>query len=79
LYKDFLVSGKTGFLVEFGNKADFRNRIVELIKNQDLKATMSEYNRRLIKQYYISTCAERYISVFKEVIGELSRTRENLN
>ena len=75
---DFLISGKTGFLVEFGNKDDFLGRIFELIRNSELKANISEYNRRLIKKYYISTCAERYISLFDDVIYESSRTRENL-
>jgi glycosyltransferase involved in cell wall biosynthesis len=77
--KDFLVSGKTGFLVEFGNKDDFRSRIDELINNSELRSNISGYNRRLIKKYYISTCAERYISLFAEAISERPKAWEHLN
>lgn len=77
--KDFLASGKTGFLVGLGNNDDFGRRIVELINNSELRTSMSKYNSRLIKKYYISTCAERYISVFNEVICERPKTRDNLN
>jgi glycosyltransferase involved in cell wall biosynthesis len=73
---DFLISGKTGYLVELGNKDKFRSRLVELINNAELKASMCEYNSRLIQKYYISTCAERYISLFNDVICENSSTRE---
>jgi glycosyltransferase involved in cell wall biosynthesis len=73
---DFLISGKTGYLVELGNKDTFRSRIVELINNAELKASMREYNRRLIQNYYISACAERYISLFNDVIYKNSSTRE---
>ncbi len=76
---DFLISGKTGYLVELGNKDKFRSRIVELINSAELKASMREYNSRLIENYYISTCAERYISLFNDVIRETSSTRENKN
>jgi hypothetical protein len=40
---------------------------------------MREYNRRLIQNYYISTCAEKYITLFDDVISETSSTRENKN
>jgi glycosyltransferase involved in cell wall biosynthesis len=77
--KDFLVSGKTGFLVEFGNKMDFRHRIVELINHSKLRSNISEYNRSLMNKYYISTCAERYISLFSDVISEHSRAWLRMN
>jgi glycosyltransferase involved in cell wall biosynthesis len=74
---DFLISGKTGYLVELGDKDKFRSRIVELINNAKLKARMREYNRRLIQNYYISTCAEKYIALFDDVICENSNTLES--
>lgn len=77
--RDFLESGKTGFLVEFGNRHAFGSRIVELIKNPQVRASMREYNRRLIKKYYINTCAQRYVSLFNDVICEHSKSRENMN
>jgi glycosyltransferase involved in cell wall biosynthesis len=77
--KDFLASGKTGFLVEFGKKDDFHRKIIELINNADLRSNISKYNRNLVTGYYISTCAERYISLFKETISERSRAWRQLN
>ncbi len=69
---DFLINKKTGFLVELDDKNAFQDRIIELIQNPDMKDEISYYNKNLVKKYYISTCAERYISTFQEVISESS-------
>lgn len=67
---DFLVDGKTGFLVELNDKESFGERVVTLMTNVILKETMGSYNRTLVKNFYISSCAKKYISLFKEVTSE---------
>jgi len=49
---DFLASGKTGFLVEFGNKESFGKKVIELIRNAELRNSMSSYNRELVKKLF---------------------------
>jgi len=66
---DFLVNGKTGFLVELNDKKAFRNKLVELITNPELIDQFSLYNKQLAKEFYISGCAEKYIALFQEVIS----------
>ena len=60
---DFLINGKTGFVVALDDKKSFSEKIIELISDSQLKKNMGCYNRNLVKNYYISTCAERYISL----------------
>lgn len=73
---DFLVNGKTGFLVELGDKKSFSEKVIELMTESKLKKNMSSYNRNLVKNYYISTCAEKYISLFQSVISTYRQDRK---
>lgn len=68
--KDFLIDGKSGFLVPIGNKTLFGERLVRLMNNSGLRKKMSSYNRNLVKNYYINICAEKYISLFRNVISQ---------
>jgi glycosyltransferase involved in cell wall biosynthesis len=66
---DFLVDGKTGFLVELGDRKKFAEKVVELMNNSELHSNISAYNRKLVQSYYISACAEKYLSLFDETIS----------
>jgi glycosyltransferase involved in cell wall biosynthesis len=68
--KDFLISGKTGFLVELGDKDDFGQKLIEVMNSLSLKNSMRIFNQHLIKSYYIDKCADRYISLFNDAIIE---------
>ena len=68
-HNDFLVNGKTGFLVELGNKKIFREKLVELFANSELMKRISKYNKNLVKEFYIGGCAQKYISLFQDVIS----------
>ena len=76
---DFLVSNKTGFLIQLGNKDEFAQRLVEINSNSELRATMAKYNRNLVKNFYIETCAEKYINLFESVLKVRSSVRQYLN
>jgi glycosyltransferase involved in cell wall biosynthesis len=67
---DFLVDGKTGFLIKFRQKDKFKEKIHEILSKPKLRNNISIYNKNQIKNYYISNCAERYIDLFREVISE---------
>lgn len=65
---DFLVSGETGYLVNLGDKRTFRERLLSIINDSESRNAISRNNRQLIKNFYIERCAERYISLFEEVV-----------
>ena len=69
---DFLVDGKTGFLIEVANKRAFYKKTIELIRNKRLRDDMSYYNKRVINSYYINNCADKYVSLFETVISQAS-------
>jgi glycosyltransferase involved in cell wall biosynthesis len=66
---DFLVDGETGYVVDFGDKRTFGKKVVDLVNNLELRYRISSHNRNLIKNYYISTCADKYLSLFEKVIS----------
>lgn len=70
---DFLVNGKTGYVVELRDKNTFAECVENLINNFELKEAMSAYNRNLVKNYYINTCADKYLSLFEEVISKYQK------
>jgi glycosyltransferase involved in cell wall biosynthesis len=72
---DFLVSGKSGLLVQLGNKDEFGDRLLEVISNSELRASMAIYNRNLVKDFSIEMCAEKYINLFQSVL----RVRSSLS
>ena len=67
---DFLINGKTGYLVALGDKPAFAEKIEELSADSTMRHTMGDFNSTHIKNYYIESCAERYIAMFEEVIEE---------
>ncbi|NIQ38212.1 MAG: glycosyltransferase [Proteobacteria bacterium] len=66
---DFLRDGQTGFLIPLGDRRSFEKRLVELIDSPVLRKQMGRHNSRLVKRFYISTCAEKYVSLFQNVIA----------
>jgi len=72
---DFLVNGKTGFLVELGDKNKFLKSVEKIINNFKLKKAISEYSRSVIKNYYIPICADKYISIFEDLISNHRNAR----
>lgn len=74
---DFLVSGKTGFLVEVGDKESYTRRIIQLVKDTELRMDMRAYNRKLINNFYIDKCADKYLLLFEEVISQRRKRESN--
>ncbi|QBQ54407.1 glycosyltransferase family 4 protein [Nitrosococcus wardiae] len=67
---DFLVSGKTGYLVRLNDRAALIASIRCLIDNPANRQTMGKDNQSLVESYYIDQCASCYEELFKEVIAE---------
>ncbi|MEW6570089.1 MAG: glycosyltransferase family 4 protein [Nitrospirota bacterium] len=73
---DFLINERTGFLIRLGDKKSFRDRIIRLIRDSELRKKMSIFNKKLVTSYYVSKCAENYVSLFGEAISEFCRKRK---
>ena len=67
--RDFLKNGKTGYLVELGNKAEFASRLKELLKSPSLRAEIRSHNKEYVKEFYIESVAEKYLSIFQEAVA----------
>jgi len=66
---DFLRNGQTGFLIPLGDRRSFVEKLIELIENPERKRQISKHNRNLVKSYYINACAEKYLSLFQDVVS----------
>ncbi|MFW9987200.1 MAG: glycosyltransferase [Candidatus Odinarchaeota archaeon] len=61
--------GKTGYLAN--NLDEFKKRVVELLKNDDLRAEMGINSKKVAQNYKISTVAKTWIKLYKFIINEL--------
>ena len=67
--RDFLENGRTGYLVELGNKAEFASRLEELLKSPSLRAEIGSHNKEYVKEFYIGSVAQKYLSIFQEAVA----------
>lgn len=67
--RDFLKNGKTGYLVELGNREKFASRLKELLGSPSLRADIRSHNKEYIKEFYIGKVAEKYLSIFREAVS----------
>jgi glycosyltransferase involved in cell wall biosynthesis len=67
--RDFLKNGRTGYLVELGNKTEFVSRLIKLLESPSLRADIRSHNKEYVKEYYIENVAEKYLSIFREAIA----------
>jgi glycosyltransferase involved in cell wall biosynthesis len=67
--RDFLKNGKTGYLVELGNKTEFASMLLELLKSPTLRADIRSHNKEYVKEFYIGSVAEKYLSIFQEAVA----------
>jgi glycosyltransferase involved in cell wall biosynthesis len=74
---DFLEDGRTGFLVDLGNKNKFKEGVLALINDDGIRSSMGAYNKKIIQNFYIDVCAEKYISLFNKVIFDHSASKRD--
>jgi len=63
---DFLKDGKTGFLINLGDKERFCHHLSELLGSPEMRKEMSNRNKNYVKEFYTRNGAEKHLSVFKE-------------
>ncbi|MFX1501640.1 MAG: glycosyltransferase [Promethearchaeota archaeon] len=61
--------GKTGYLAD--DLDEFKKRVVELFKDDDLRAQMGVHSKMVAQNYRISKVAKTWIKLYKFIINEL--------
>jgi glycosyltransferase involved in cell wall biosynthesis len=70
---DFLVDGKTGYLVALNDFKRLTQSIVDLHDRPQARAAMGDYNRKLVENYFIENCARQYETVFQRAADDFAR------
>jgi L-malate glycosyltransferase len=78
-HNDFLIDGVTGYLVEFGDKKTYHEKILNLANNLELKSSISSHNRKHVRKYYIDSCAENYLSLFENILVSRQSVMSRIN
>jgi glycosyltransferase involved in cell wall biosynthesis len=67
---EVVVDGVTGYLVPPKDTEAFAAKVVELLRNEELRRRMGEAGRRRVEvEFDIGRTAERYLEVYREVLG----------
>ena len=60
--------GKTGLLFESGNVKDLADKIMTILKNEELREKMGEAGRERAKEFTWDKIAERTVEMYKEIL-----------
>lgn len=66
-FLEAIEDGWNGFLVEPENPEEIANKILELLKNQELRTKFSENALETSKKYEWSLIAGKYVEIFREI------------
>lgn len=67
-HNDFLINGRSGFLVRLGDFKSMAGKLSYLMNHKKERKKMGQFNKQVIKKYYIDTCAEKYLILFRNII-----------
>lgn len=60
---------ENGFLVNYGNNEEFKNKIIELLNNKKLRKKISKNNLNKAKNYRWDIIAKRTENLYKQLLG----------
>ena len=67
--KEVVVDGVTGYLVTPKNYIPLSEKIIEIVKDENIKKAMGKESRkRLIEKFSLEICINNYVQVYKEVL-----------
>lgn len=65
---DIIEQGKNGYLIPYGDTAQFASAVNQILSDQPLRHKMGLYGRKLVeKKFQIQDVAHQWLKVFKEV------------
>lgn len=68
-HTDYLKDKVNGYLVPLNNLDLFIDRCKNLINYPSLRAAIKENNQKLIREYYVEACAQRYEAAFNAALN----------
>jgi glycosyltransferase involved in cell wall biosynthesis len=66
---DYLATGETGYVLKLDDAAAFAAAIREIAGSPDRGRAVGAHNRRLVEQFFIDRCAERYEGVLERALA----------
>lgn len=73
---EVVVDGETGFLVPVGDVQAFADRVVQLVRDAELRRSMGQAGRRRVAtDFAIEAVASRYLDVYETLLGEARGSR----
>jgi glycosyltransferase involved in cell wall biosynthesis len=69
---DFLQNDRNGYVVPLNDLDGLRARCQQLIENSQLRKSIGQNNKELVKEFYIDNCAKLYENLFYETISQFS-------
>jgi glycosyltransferase involved in cell wall biosynthesis len=73
---EVVANGETGYLVPPGDPGAMSTKVVELLRDPDLRRRMGVASReRMSRQFTFEAQADAYLKLFERLIGERARVR----
>jgi len=66
--RDIIVDGKNGYIIEEGDKETFAQRLVELMKNDELRQEMAGNAKESSRKYSVDNIMEQWLALFSKMI-----------
>jgi glycosyltransferase involved in cell wall biosynthesis len=71
---DLIIPGKTGFLTPPGDVTDLAGEMMRLVDEPATRAVLGAAGRlRVEQEFSLPVCAERHVSLYRELVGEGGR------
>jgi glycosyltransferase involved in cell wall biosynthesis len=70
---EFLIDGKTGYLVEYGKIDLFNLRLGQLCRRDDQCRRISDFNKNYVKKFLIEACSDRYQKIYEAILANKNR------
>ena len=67
--KEIIENGKTGYLIEYGNIEEMKEKIKHVIENENRQVQMGKYAREYVKKNYSwESCAQKHYELYKKLL-----------
>jgi glycosyltransferase involved in cell wall biosynthesis len=66
---EFLIDGKTGYLVEYGKIDLFILRLGQLCSQENEIRRIRDFNKNYVRKFLIETCGARYQKIYKAILA----------
>ena len=67
--EEIVIDGYNGLLVEKNNPNDLKEKILELINNEELRKTLGKNGKEFSKKFSWIKCAESFKNIYEDLSG----------